>query len=172
MFSNHFLTALLRTAKATLLALGAAAVAAPALASDTGSVQRSCAVRNMGPYGFQCQGWVNVGPGLEPVTFLGTVEGSPAGIYNGTGVFNSSLGSARQRVSGQAIFQDRSCAGQVRYRVWLLTPAGEVPLPDLEVDFVPVSNGRETLGTATAAPGVAGAAVPRMNCRLVRMGGH
>jgi hypothetical protein len=172
MFSNLLRTTALRTAKAALLALGATAVAVPVLATDMASVQQSCAARNTGPFGFQCQGWVNVGLGLESVTFLGTVEGSPAGVYNGTGVFNSSMGSARQRLSGQAVFQDRSCAGQVRYRVWLVTPAGEVPLPDLEVDFVPVNNGRETLGTATAAPGVTGAGVPRMNCRLARMGGH
>jgi hypothetical protein len=50
--------------------------------------------------------------------------------------------SARRHVAVQAILQDRSRGGPVRYRVCLVTPAGERPLPDLDVTLCPVGNRR------------------------------
>lgn len=154
-----------------VFAVGALSIATEAAATEPENLQSFCAARNKGPYGFQCQGWVNAGAGLEPVTFLGTVRGSNAGVYNGSGIFSASLGSTRQRVSGQAVFENRSCTGQIAYKVWLQTPGGEVPLPDLTIAFVPVAGGAETLGVPIAPPGVTGDAVPRMACRLVRLQG-
>ena len=156
---------------AVVLALAGAAWMPSAAAHEPENLQAACAARNKGPYGFQCQGFVNVGAGLEAVTFLGTVRGSNAGVFNGSGVFNSSLGSARQRVTGQATFENRSCVGRITYQVFLQTPGGEVPLPDLDIAFVPVAGGLETLGVPVAPPGVTGDAVPRMACRLVRLQG-
>ncbi len=153
-------------AAAALLALGM-----PATHADNNhSAHSSCGAKTKGPYGFQCHGYAAVSAaGLEPVTFVGTVEGSNAGVFRGLGTFNSSLGSARQRVIGTADFQDRTCAGHIRYDVFLILPGGvEVPLPPLDIDFVTVDGGREVLGTPNSPAGT-GAAVPRMSCRLVKI---
>jgi hypothetical protein len=125
-------------------------------------------------YGFQRHGWAGVGPGplLEPVTSLGVVSGSRTGEFEGTGTFNSSLGAAKQRVSGQAVFHDRSCAGHIQHQVWLVLPGQEVSLPPLDIDFATVNGGADVLGEPTALPGAVDHTVPRMACRLMRSEGH
>lgn len=159
------------------LAGALACCGAPALAddADSGSVQSACAAKTRQTYGFQCHGQTQLVPGLglEPVTFAGTVSGDRAGVFNGYGVFNSSFGAARQRVVGQAVFQDRSCFGHIRYRIFLQLPGGgDGPeLAPLDIDFSVVNGGNEILGTPTALAGVTGAAVPRISCRLVKVGG-
>ena len=158
------------TACAMALTLGAAPVAA--IADGPGSVQSVCAAKTKGSYGFQCQGHAQVIPGLglEPVTLVGTVAGSDAGIFDGYGTFNSSLGSLRQHLVGQADFQDRTCFGHIKYRVFLVLPGGgDGPeLPPLDIDFATVNGGFEILGTPNA-PAATGAAVPRISCRLVKV---
>jgi hypothetical protein len=153
------------------LLLGAAPPAARA--DGPSSVQSTCAARTKGPYGFQCQGQAQVLPGLglEPVTLVGTVAGSSTGVFDGRGTFSSSLGSARQHLVGQAQFQDRTCFGHIRYRVWLMLPDGSdgLELPPLDIDFATVAGGFEILGTPNALAGVSGADVPRLSCRLVRV---
>ena len=127
-----------------------------------------------GTYGFQCTGQVQLVPGLglEPVTFAGTVTGDRNALFTGYGTFNSSFGAARQRVVGQSVFQDRSCFGRIHYRVFLqLGGGGEAELAPLDIDFSVVNGGNEILGTPTALPGITGAAVPRLTCRLVKVGG-
>lgn len=158
------------TACAMALTLGAAPVAANA--NGPGSVQSACAAKTKATYGFQCHGHAQVIPGLglEPVTLVGTVAGSETGIFDGTGTFNSSLGSVRQHVVGQADFQDRTCAGHIKYRVFLVLPNGAdgPELPPLDIDFATVNGGFEILGTPNG-PGATGAAVPRLTCRLVKV---
>jgi hypothetical protein len=154
---KHF--ARLTAAQSTIAMLAAASTLASlppaASAGGEGSVQRVCAARTSGTYGFQCQGLASVGAGLEPVTFLGTVSGSASGLFEGTGVFSSSLGSARQRVTGVAQFYDHTCAGHIQYRIFLLGPTGQdlLELAPLDIDFVTVAGGREVLGTPNALPG-------------------
>lgn len=151
--------------------------AAPTLVdgSDGGNLQSFCAAKIRQTYGLQCRGQTQVVPGLglEPVTLAGTVSGDRAGVFNGTSVFNSSFGAARQRVVGQAVFQDHSCFGHIRYRIFLQLPGGgDGPeLAPLDIDFAVANGGDEILGTPTALAGVTDAAVPRMNCRLVKVGG-
>jgi hypothetical protein len=162
---------LIRSAAAATLALLSATV----LADDDPSVQSRCAAKTSHSYGFQCHGWASVGPGqpLEQVTFLGIVSGSRTGKFTGAGTFNSSLGGARQRVTGQAQFQDRYCSGHIQYEVTLVLPGGgEMLLPPLDIDFVTVNGGSDVLGAPTALPGVVGNAVPRMVCRLMRSEGR
>lgn len=158
------------TCYAWALMLGAAPQAA--LADGPSSVQSTCAARTKGPYGFQCQGQAQVLPGLglEPVTLVGTVAGSSSGRFDGRGTFSSSLGTLRQHLVGDARFQDRSCFGHIRYRVWLMLPDGSdgPELPPLDIDFTTVAGGFEILGTPNA-PGATGADVPRLSCRLVKV---
>jgi hypothetical protein len=73
---------------------------------------------------------------------------------------------------GQAIFQDKSCFGHIQYQIKLVLPDGsevDVGIPPLDIDFAVVNGGFEILGTPVALPGVTGAAVPRMSCRLVNI---
>jgi hypothetical protein len=143
-----------------------------ALADGASSAQHFCSAKTNDLYGFQCQGYSNVGAGLEPVTFVGTVAGSVTGIFDGYGTFSSSLGSSRQHAVGQAIFQDKSCFGHIQYQIKLVLPNGsevDVGIPPLDIDFAVVNGGFEILGTPVALPGVTGAAVPRMSCRLVNI---
>lgn len=157
--------------------LAALALTAPPVATwadPGGSTQSYCGSRTKGSYGFQCQGSAAVSAaGLEPVTLLGSVTGNSSGRFAGTGTFSSSLGSARQRVVGEAVFADRSCAGRISYAVFLVGPNGEdlFPLPDrLDINFVTVNDFKEILGTPYSPTGT-GAAVPRLSCRLVKVSG-
>ncbi len=148
--------------------LAAILTSPPALAGPTPA--ETCALRAQGIYGFQCQGSTSTGGPAEPVTFVGTVEGRYDAFYEGYGTFNSSLGSAPTHVAGFATF-GQNCMGRIAYTTneILLPGGGSVPLPPLVIDFVPVNNFDEILGTPVAAPGVTGDAVPRMTCRLVRI---
>lgn len=156
-----------------ILAMSAAPLYARA---DAGSVQRTCSARTNTTYGFQCQGYATVSPaGLEPVTFIGTVAGSETGIFDGYGTFSASNGSSRLHATGQATFQDKTCFGHIQYKQLAVFPDGsehDVGLPPLDIDFATVDNGFEILGTPVALPGVTGAGVPRMSCRLVRVRGQ
>jgi hypothetical protein len=147
------------------------ALSAPALAAapDEFSPQ-ACAVKIAGVYGFQCQGSASTGGALEPVTFIGTVEGRDDGFYEGYGTFNSSQGSVATHVAGFATI-GKNCFGRIVYSTnEILLPGGAtVPLPPLVIDFVPVNNFSEVLGMLIAAPGVQGDLVPREVCRLVRI---
>ena len=149
-----------------LVSLAGSAVADP-------SVQRSCSAKTQATYGFQCHGWATVGPaGLEPATFGGSVTGSSSGVFEGIGYLNTSLGRLKQHFIGQALFTDRACTGNISYRVWLVLPDGSdgPELPPLYVDFTTVKNGDEILGVpSNPTPGASGAAVPRLNCRLVKV---
>lgn len=159
------------------LSMLAAIMVAPCtvVADNPAAVQQTCAAKTRGTYGFTCQGFAQLWPGqgLEPVSIVGTVTGSPSGVFEGYPTFNASLGSLRQHVVGQAVFQDRSCFGHIQYRVWLVQPNGvDGPeLPPLDIDFATVEGGGELLGAATG-PGATGAAVPRITCRLVKVKGQ
>jgi hypothetical protein len=62
--------------------------------------------------------------------------------------------------------------GHIQYQIKLVLPNGsevDVGIPPLDIDFTVVNGGFEILGTPNALPGVTGAAVPRMSCRLVRI---
>jgi hypothetical protein len=158
----------------TRLALGAAAFALgaatfPAAAQDPGSVQRYCSHKTDRAYGYACQGFAQVNPavGLEPVTLVGVVRGSPTGIFDGHATFSASIGSVRQHLNGQAIFQDRTCFGHIQYRVWILLPNGTdgPELPPLDIDFTTVDGGEQIFGAPNNFAGT-GAAVPRLVCKL------
>lgn len=153
---------------ATPLLIHAAENGASSGLVTSGDVQSHCSAKTKGPYGFQCQGFANVGAGLEPVTLVGTVAGSSTGVFSGYGQFNSSLGSLKQHLVGPAAFQNRSCFGHVRYRVWLVgeNNVDVAELAPLDIDFATVNNGREILGTPNSPAGT-GDAVPRLSCRLV-----
>jgi len=151
----------------------AAALTVPA-ASAGPTPAESCALKAQGLYGFQCQGTTSTSPGgaAEPVTFIGTVEGRYDAFYEGYGTFNSSQGSAPTHVAGYATF-GKNCFGRIAYttnEILLPPPGGAIPLPPLVIDFVPVNDFNEILGVPVAGPGVNGDAVPRMTCRLVRIG--
>src|SRR4051812_32558055 len=91
-------------------------VASTVLAKDNNdSLQRACAAKTRGPYGFQCSGTASTQVGFEPVTFIGTVAGSSTGFFDGVGTFNSSGGSSTIHSRGQAVFQDR-CFGHIQYQ--------------------------------------------------------
>jgi hypothetical protein len=155
---------------AVVSTLGAGPLAT--LAVGANSVQQSCSKKTNDSYGFQCQGYSNVGAGLEPVTFVGTVAGSETGVFDGYGTFSSSLGSSRQHAVGQGVFQDKTCFGHIQYHIKLVLPDGsevDVGIPPLDIDFTVVNGGFEILGTPVALPGVTGAFVPRMSCRLVKI---
>jgi hypothetical protein len=150
-------------------ALAYALVASPFVSAAEDSPQL-CALRASGVYGFQCHGSTFTGAAAEPVTFVGTVEGRDDAFYDGTGTFNSSQGSATTHVAGFATF-GKNCFGRVVYSTneILLPGGGKVPLPPLVIDFVPVNNFNEILGTPVALPGATGDQVPRLTCRLVRI---
>lgn len=163
------------TTYAVALALSAASCAASA---DSWGSAHACSAKIRGAYGFQCQGFANVNappdlPALEPVTLIGTVVGSDSGVFDGYGTFSSHLGSIRQHVVGQAVYQDKNCAGHIKYQIWVALPDGTdgPQLPPLDFDFAVVDNGFEILGTPNALPGVTGDLVPRLSCRLVRIRG-
>lgn len=160
-----------RGVHAVALALGVASLSAAA-ADDPQSTQNFCSARTNHVYGFQCHGFAQVVPGvgLEPVTLVGTVSGSPTGIFEGYGTFSASIGSIRQHVIGQAVFQDRTCFGHIKYKVWIALPGGAngPELPPLDIDFAVVDGGDEILGSPNAF-GSTGADVPRLTCRLVNV---
>jgi hypothetical protein len=105
------------------------------------------------------------------VTFIGTVAGNESGVYEGSGTFSSSQGSASTHVVGTATF-GKNCFGHIDYTTneIVLPGGGTVPLPPVSFDFIAVDNNREVLGTGVAPPGVTGDLVPRLTCRLVRIG--
>lgn len=130
----------------------------------------SCDIRmTRGTYGFQCHGYSNVGSGLEPVTFVGTLRGDGRGLFEGYGTFNSSTGSASTHVKGTGNLSAQ-CFGHVRYGIneVLFPGGGTYPLAPIAFDYTAVSGGKEILGTAVAEPeGGVGSSVPRLTCRLV-----
>jgi hypothetical protein len=132
---------------------------------------QSCAAKAAGLYGFQCHGSSFTGAKLEPVTFIGTVAGTESGIYEGSGTFSSSQGSASTHVVGTATF-GKNCFGHIDYTTneIVLPGGGTVPLPPVSFDFIAVDDNREVLGTGVAPAGVTGDFVPRLTCRLVRIG--
>jgi hypothetical protein len=146
-----------------------ALIASPLAAAKDDPSPQVCAVRAAGMYGFQCSGLASTGAALEPVTFVGTVEGGNDAFYDGTGTFNSSQGSNTTHVAGYASF-GKNCFGRVAYTTneILLPGGGKIPLPPLIIDFVPVDGFNEILGTPVA-PGATGDLVPRLSCRLVRI---
>lgn len=153
--------------------IGLLAFSVVAIADEQSAVQRRCAEKTSVTYGFQCQGQANVGAGLEPVTLVGTVSGSDNAIFDGRGTFNSSLGAKKQHLVGKAVFQDRTCFGHVKYRVFASVDGQDVlELAPLDIDFATVDGGNEILGTPTPSDaGATGAAVPRLSCRLVKVRG-
>ena len=160
---------------ACTLALTLGVMPMATFAGGGNTAQQFCSAKTNDLYGFQCQGYSNVGVGLEPVTFVGTVAGSNSGVFDGYGTFSSSLGSSRQHAVGQAVFQDKTCFGHIQYQIRLVLPDGsevDVGIPPLDIDFTVVNGGLEILGTPNALPGVTGAGVPRMSCRLVKIKGQ
>ena len=160
----------------TRLALGAASFALVGAsftvsANDQASAQRYCSHKTDKTYGFVCQGFAEVVPGLglEPITQVGVVRGSPTGVFEARGTLSASIGSVRQHLLGQAVFQDRTCFGHIQYRVWVALANGDGPeLPRLDIDFAVVDGGDEILGSPNNFGGT-GAAVPRLTCRLVNI---
>lgn len=130
----------------------------------------ACSIKlTKGLYGFQCHGSSFTGVKLEPVTFIGTVEGDGRGMFEGYGTFNSSNGSADTHVKGPGTLSDR-CLGHVEYTNELLLPGGgTVPLDPISFDYTVVAGGAEILGTGRGFPGATGDFVPRLTCRLVRV---
>jgi hypothetical protein len=154
--------------------IACAFAAAPAAADRGGN---SCAAITKGLYGFHCHGSSLVGNpqvGFQfgPMTFVGTVEGDGNGVFEGTGTFNSWLGSASTHFKGPVTF-DRNCFGRVVYTTnEIVLPDGStIPLPPAMFDAATVDGGREILGAGVAPPGVTGDEVPRIFCRLVRVRG-
>lgn len=131
----------------------------------------SCIAEAKGFYGFQCHGSVSNGAGgLEPATFVGTVEGDRNAVYEGHGQFNSGAGSVFTHFVGKASFGDK-CFGHIQYDIEILSGAGSpIPLPPIAFDFITVDGGREILGTGAPVSRMAqGDAVPRLTCRLVKI---
>lgn len=156
----------------SILAVCAVAAALTVPAASAGPTSgEACALKAQGVYGFQCHGTASTGGAAEPVTYVGTVEGRYDGFYEGYGTFNSSQGSAQTHVAGFATF-GANCMGRVAYTTneILIPGGGTVALPTLIIDFVPVNHFSEILGAPVALPGASGDAVPRMVCRLVRIG--
>lgn len=142
-----------------------------AMADDHGSVQRKCSEKTNLTYGYICTGQAQVipGMGLEPVTLVGTVSGSPTGFFDGRGTFTASFGSAKQHLMGPAVFQDKTCFGHVKYRVFATLANGADGMESaLDIDFATVDGGNEILGAPTGY-GASGADVPRLSCRLVNV---
>jgi hypothetical protein len=167
-----------RFIRRTSCAIACAAAVSPALADSRDannlgahSTPQACAARAQGVYGFQCHGSSFTGAALELVTFVGTVEGSASGFFEGYGTFNSSAGSVSTHVAGQATYGARHCFGHIDYTTneILLPGGGAIQLPPISFDFVSVDRGKEILGTAVAPPGVTGNFVPRLTCRLVKI---
>lgn len=159
---------------ASALALAMCGMPLVAAAAGSDPIQKYCSAQTKSTYGFQCQGYSNVGAGLEPVTFVGTASGSTKGVFDARGVFNSSQGSNHVHAVGQAVFQDSTCFGHIQYQQSLVLPDGtEIDLHSpLDIDFATVDNASEILGTVSATlPGATGDLVPRMSCRLVRVHG-
>jgi len=98
---------------AAVLAFATASVAAPP--NDPASIQSHCSHKTNRTYGFICQGFALVNPnvGLEPITQVGTVTGSPTGFFEGYGTISASIGSLRQHLRGQfsGVAQHRARAG-------------------------------------------------------------
>ncbi len=146
--------------------------AAPAVADNNNpsGASNACAAKVQGLYGFQCHGSVSVGGALEPVTFIGAVEGNK-GVYDGNGTLSSSFGSLPAHIAGSATFGP-NCFGDVTYTTYDVTFPGSttpVSFAPASFDFIGVDGGQEILGTAVAPSGVTGNAVPRLTCRLVRV---
>jgi hypothetical protein len=148
--------------------IASAMLAAPVLADD-GRHGRTCAAQAKGLYGFQCQGNSFNGVEFDQVTFVGTVDCNAKGFCEGYGTFNSDLGSLDTHIAGQGTF-GRNCFGRVVYTTneIVLPGGGTVPLPPASFDFIAVDDSKEILGSGVA-PGMTGDAVPRLNCRLVRI---
>ena len=156
-----------------IAALTLAAISSLSAAADDGrSVQSYCSAKTNQTYGFQCQGFAQFAPGagLEPMTQVGVVSGSPTGVFDGYGTLSASIGSIRQHVRGQAIFQDRTCFGHITYKVWIALPNGTngPELPSLDIDFAVVDGGEQILGAPNAF-NATGADVPRIACKLVNI---
>jgi hypothetical protein len=132
---------------------------------------QACIAQAQGPYGFQCHGSAFNGSFFEPVTFVGTVEADRHAVYEGFGTFSSSNGSVSAHVKGQATF-GKNCFGRVEYTTneILLAGGGVIPLLPVTFDFTVVDGGKEILGTGVAPAGVTGDFVPRLTCRLVKIG--
>jgi hypothetical protein len=128
--------------------------------------------RTKGAYGFTCSGSSNLGQGLVPVAVVGVVSGDAAGIFTGRGTLNTPHGSQPWRFKGPATM-DPDCFGRVTFDTnEIEVPSGSgnwVKLPPDMFDFAVVGEGSEILGSLVA-PGAAGEAVPRVTCRLVRVG--
>lgn len=149
----------------TLTANGASVLGA---GDGANSTQQFCAVKTKGTYGFQCQGSADMGSGLVPATFVGTVAGGDTGIFDGTGTFTYPGSSIKTHAIGQANFQDKTCFGHIQYQLFLILPSGtevDLHLP-LDIDFAVVDGGFEILGTPNSLGGVPGNAF--MSCRLVK----
>ena len=129
MRSTHQFTRLARGAVTLAIGTASLAVLADNLSGDQSSVQSSCSHKTDKIYGFVCQGFAQVvpGAGLEPIGQVGVVSGSPTGIFDGYATISASIGSVRQHVRGQAVFQDRTCFGHIQYRVWIALPNGDGP---------------------------------------------
>src|SRR3982750_3116340 len=160
---------ILSCAAATVCLIGSTALAK----EKDDALQRACAAKTRGPYGFQCSGTASTPVGFEAVTFIGTVAGNSTGFFDGVGTFNSGAGSNIIHSRGQAVFTNR-CFGHIQYQQLIVTPGGEFDLHQpLDVDFAVVNGGQEILGTPVATlPSDRGPAVPRMSCRLVKIGGE
>ena len=157
------------TLTVAIAALGISSIV-PVKADDDERKPPACSLKlTKGLYGFQCHGSAFTGVKLEPVTFIGTVEGNGRGLFEGYGTFNSSNGSANTHVKGPGTLSDR-CFGHVEYTNELLLPGGgAVPLDPISFDYTVVSGGDEILGTGRGFPGATGDFVPRLTCRLVRI---
>jgi hypothetical protein len=149
-------------------AVACAMLGTPAVADD-GRHGRTCAAQAKGLYGFQCQGNSFNGVEFDQVTFVGTVDCNAKGFCEAFGTYNSDLGSVDAHLAGQATF-GRNCFGRVVYTTneIVLPGGGTVPLPPATFDFIAVDDSKEILGSGVA-PGMTGDAVPRLNCRLVRI---
>jgi hypothetical protein len=161
---------IIRLLALAILAGGVSLTPALRAQSDSDSHGGACNLQiARGPYGFQCTGLSFTGAMLEPVTFIGTVQADRAGVYEGYGTFNSSLGTIHTHVKGPATLSS-NCFGHVDYANERILPGGSTePLPPVSFDFVVVDGGKEILGTGVAnPPGLTGDLVPRLNCRLVR----
>jgi hypothetical protein len=87
------------------------------------------------------------------VTFVGTVVGDESGVYEGSGTFSSSQGSASTHVVGTATF-GKNCFGHIDYTTneIVLPGGGTVPLPPVSFDFIAVDNNREVVARASPRP--------------------
>jgi hypothetical protein len=168
---HRYLRLIIPAASAIGLAAAALTLQSPGIHKASASEgPKSCNIEmTRALYGFQCHGYGNVGAGLEPVTFVGTVRGDGRGTFEGYGTFNSSNGSASTHVKGTGDLLPQ-CFGHVRYGTneILLPGGGAMALPPIAFDYTVVDNGNEILGSGVAEPaGGVGSSVPRLTCRLV-----